>query len=485
MRNAVRQVITSMLTVNWSQFEALSALRCAIGVAVPLLIGLAIDQPLVGVFGAAGAVGVGFGSFQGAYRARAAVMLLAAVGMAFSVFIGSLAGHSTAATIVVAALWAFAGGLLVALGNGASYVGLQSIVAVLIAGGYPSNLEGAFGRAALVFGGGLVQTLLIVVIWPLRRFAVERRSLAAAYRSLGAYTSMIPAREALPPEPHTFAGTASPLADPQPFARFGEVFVFQALLDEAERIRASLAAFAIHYERLGQADQSCARTLADLSAQALGEIAAALDDGREPREQPGFSQSLASCVGRLSSGAIVEPLLGHIRAAWRTAGVLTAVPGHLASQREHMAKRPRRQAMREGLITLRAQSDATFDRVPSRAATCSGADTCHGRKQSARTSTRVLAAADDRAGAQARLSRHVRVQYRQGGRHSPGCRRCDSNCLPVRSWPGRADRPRAWVCVGRICFRNGQLRRGQYLHHRLCRVPDDPCRNPGSNRGHG
>ena len=354
MRNIVRPLVASMLKVEWARFEGLAALRCAIGVAVPLLVGLAIDEPLVGVFGAAGAVGVGFGSFQSAYRGRAGLMLLAALGMAFSVFIGSLAGHSNAATIVVSAMWALTGGLLVALGQGASYVGLQSIVALLIAGGYPSDLEGAAGRCALVFGGGLVQTLLVVVVWPLRRFAVERRSLAAAYRSLAAYASMIPDSEGIPPEPHTFAGTASPLADPHPFARSGEVFVFQALLDEAERIRASLAAFAFHYRRFRQADQSCARTLADLSAQALREIAAALDDGREPREQPGFSESLANCVARLSSGAIVEPLLTQIRAAWRTAGVLTAVPGHLAPQREHLAQRPARRAVRDGLITLRA-----------------------------------------------------------------------------------------------------------------------------------
>ena len=353
MRSAVRQVVASILTVNWSQFDGVAALRCAIGVAVPLLVGFAIDAPLVGVFGAAGAVGVGFGSFQGTYRSRATVMLLATAAMASSVFIGSLAGHSTAATVVVAALWAFAGGFLVALGDGASYVGLQSIVAVLIAGGYPSDLAGAAGRAALVCCGGLIQTLLVVVIWPLRRFAIERRSLAAAYQSLSSYAAMIPAREALPPEPHTFAGTASPFADPQPFARSGEVFVFQALLDEAERIRASLAAFAVHYEHLGHADQSCARTLCDWSAQALAEIAAGLNAAREPRAPPGFSESLAECVERLSSRAIAEPLLGQIRAAWRTAGVPTAVPASLV-QPPPIAKVPRRRAIREGLITLRA-----------------------------------------------------------------------------------------------------------------------------------
>lgn len=354
MRTTVRQVIGSILTVDWPQFEALAAARCAIGVAVPLLVGLAIDRPLVSVFGAAGAVGVGFGSFQGAYRSRAAVMLLAAAGMAFSVFVGSLAGHSTAATIGVAALWAFAGGLVVALGQGASFVGLQSIVAVSIAGGYPSDLEGAVGRAALVFGGGLIQTCLVVVIWPLRRFAVERRSLAAAYGSLAAYARTIPARAAMPPEPHTFAGTSSPLADPQPFARSGEAFVFQALLDEAERIRASLAAFAIHYRRLETSDQAGATALADLSAQALAEIAAALNEGREPREQRAFPEPIAGSAGRPSSSAAVERLLGQIRAAWRTAGVLTAAPGHLAPRRAQIARRVRRSAVRDALITLRA-----------------------------------------------------------------------------------------------------------------------------------
>lgn len=354
MRDTVRQLLDSMREVEWSQFEGWAALRCAIGVAVPLLIGLAIDEPLVGVFGAAGAVGVGFGSFQGAYRGRAAVMLVAAFGMAFSVFSGSLAGHSTVATIVVAGVWAFGAGLLVALGQGASYVGLQSIVALLVAGGYPSDLEGAAGRAALVIGGGLVQTVLVVVVWPFRRFTVERRNLAAVYRTLAVYASAIPAREGTPPEPHTLADTASPFADPQPFAKSEEVFVFQALLDEAERIRASLAAFAVHFERLGDTDQSCAGTVADLSARALREIADALHEGREPREGEGVAESLAQCVGRLSSPVIVEPLLGQIRAAWQTAGALTAVPGHLASPRQHIARRSRRAAVREGVITLRA-----------------------------------------------------------------------------------------------------------------------------------
>lgn len=353
MRSAVRQTIQSILTVEWAQFDGRAALRCTVGVAVPLLIGLAIDQPLVGVFGAAGAVGVGFGSFQGAYRSRAAIMLFAAVAMALSVFIGSLAGHSNAASIVVAAFWAFGGALLVALGRGASFVGLQSIVAVLIAGGYPSDLAGAIGRAALVFCGGLVQTFLVVMVWPLRRFTFERRSLAAVYRTLAAYASTLPARQAVPPEPHTFAGTPSPLTDPQPFAGSDRIFVFQTLLDEAERIRASLAALAVRILRLNEADQVGATALARLVAQALAEIAAALEEGREPREPARLSHAAAGPVGEPPDIA-VERLLGQISAAGRTAGMLTIASGPIAPRREQTARRRRLPAIRDALVTLRA-----------------------------------------------------------------------------------------------------------------------------------
>src|SRR5262245_38701887 len=102
----VRQILAAVTKVDWSQFETLAALRCTVGVAVPLLIGLSIGRPSVGVFGAVGAVSVGFGSFQGAYRSRAAVMLWAAVAMAFALFVGGVAGHTIVAATIVTALWA-------------------------------------------------------------------------------------------------------------------------------------------------------------------------------------------------------------------------------------------------------------------------------------------------------------------------------------------------------------------------------------------
>lgn len=354
MSGTYRRIVGAAVVVDWSQFEGPAALRCTLGVAIPLLLGLAIHQPVIGAFGAIGAVSVGFGSFQGAYRSRAAVMLFAAAGMALSVFVGSLAGHLDGAAIAIAAAWGFGGGLMVALGPSATFVGLQSIVAVLIAGGFPTDLESAGGRAALVFGGGLIQTLLVVMIWPLRRFRAERESLAAAFRSLAAYAAAIPQGIDAAPEPHTFAATASPLVDPQPFARSADVLVFQALLDEAERIRASLAGLATHQRRLERDDHQALVTVTATLGDGLAAIADALHDGREPRDAGGIWETLAAAAAALAPVVSVDALLGQLRAAWRTAGTLAAGSATAAATPGRVAALRRRPPVRDAIITLRA-----------------------------------------------------------------------------------------------------------------------------------
>jgi uncharacterized membrane protein YccC len=213
-------------------------------------------------------------------------------------------------------------------------------------------VDGALGRAALVLGGGLAQTLLVLIIWPLRRFPAERRSLGRVYRSLAAYASAIPQQDG-PPEPHTLAGTLSPLADPQPFARTGETFAFQALLDEAERVRGSLAALALHRQRLVESDRACAATVSELSGRILAELADALEYGREPRGIPELAASLRACAARLPPAVPIDPLLAQLHAACQTARTLAAVPRR-ADASERAERRRRRAAVRDALITLRA-----------------------------------------------------------------------------------------------------------------------------------
>ena len=321
------------------------ALRCTVGVAAPLLAALLLHQPSAGVFIAVGSVSTGFGAFQGAYRSRATAMVLCGAGMAASLFIGSLAGHSTLAACAVAALWGFGSGLFVALGSVASFVALQSTVAVIVAGAFPADPRGAAARAILVLAGALVQIVLVVGLWPLRRFRAEREAIGGVYRSLAAYADALPATALAAPEPHTLAAIESVQRHPQPFARSQELLVFRGLLDEAERIRASLAALSLTPAR---SHPSLPRALSSV----LGDIAAALDEGRAPTVPPRDWKALDDAAADLrTSTARVDALLGQLRSACRMAQV--PATGRHAAHASLPAARPI-DPLLDALRTIRA-----------------------------------------------------------------------------------------------------------------------------------
>jgi uncharacterized membrane protein YccC len=294
--------------LNWSQLEARAAIRCAAGVAIPLVAGAVLNQPAIAAFGAIGAISVGFGSFFGTERGSAIVMLAASLAMGAAMFAGALAGHSTLASVIVVVLAAFSGGLLVVFGVAASFIGLQVVIAVLIAGGFPSGPREALIGGALVVAGGVAQTLLVVLTWPARLFSNERRTIATAYRSLANYAAGIPSAQPIAPEPHTFTTT-------------GDVLAFRALLQEAERLRISLALLATRYDTLSQSHGGCVRDLTRAVSAVLGEIAAAVQERRAPEDVPGSWDALAGCSRELSSDAL-DALAGQLRASWRTAGTL-------------------------------------------------------------------------------------------------------------------------------------------------------------------
>ena len=345
--------LRSTVHLEWSQFEGLAALRCTAGAAVPLLAGTLFGYPNVAAFGAIGAVSVGFGSFQGAYRSRASAMVLASIAMAMAVFVGSLAGASTPADTLLTAGIALGGGLLTALGPAGAFIGLQATVAVVLAGGFPSGPSDAAVRAVAVLAGGLLQTALVALVWPLKRFSHERSAIAAVYRTLAAYAATLASEEAGAPEPHTLAGTASPLEDPQPFARASEVLVFVALLDEAERIRAGLAAVALRHAPLLRSDRACAAEFAAMSSGLLAETAAAIEAGRAPRDAQAMWSRLESCARAFGGESSFETVLGRLRAAWRSA----EAPATDARDQRDLPALPRANRLpdvRDAVLTIRA-----------------------------------------------------------------------------------------------------------------------------------
>ncbi len=312
----------SAFRLDFSNVERGFALRCSIGIAIPLVAAVALGKPQLGVSAALGALSTGFASLQGVYRTRAAAMLATACGMSLSMLAGGYAVHATLAIVAAAALWGYAYGLLSSLGNAAAAVGLNSVVALVIADAFAgTSISGVPLQALLVLAGGLEQTLLLVVLWPIRRYAAERHALGDAYRALGGFAREICAIAVAAPHPGAIAGALTTLADPAPFARRGDIAAFQALLDEAERIRAGLGALVTEryrYERRNDvARVHSVRAFGEGVAPALDELANALHEARAPV----VDERLWVAVERdaVALDAPAQALLGQLRTAFRLA----------------------------------------------------------------------------------------------------------------------------------------------------------------------
>lgn len=337
--SVMQRLVRETVRLDKSGVEWRYGLRCTIGVAIPLVAGVLAGQPLSAVSAAIGALAAGFASRQGVYRTRAAAMLLTSAAMALSAFVGCMTGTDPVLNVALTTLWGTGLGFLEALGPAATAVGVNSVVALVIFSHPPYDAPQAVPQALLVFAGGALQTILLVLVWPLQRFSAERRVLAAAYRALGAYAGHLPHSKLGAPASSLVTTVSETLADPQPFARRGAFVAFESLLDAAQRIRASLAALAgdRHLLELHGA-LAAGSAIEAVGAEAeivLIEIAAALEAARAPipldahwhaadqamlaleREQAALP--IGSAGARDAQQAIEDgrAFLGQLRTAWR------------------------------------------------------------------------------------------------------------------------------------------------------------------------
>ncbi|HVN68399.1 MAG TPA: FUSC family protein [Candidatus Binatia bacterium] len=295
------------------------ALRCTIGVAIPLVAATLLGDPALGVAGAIGAFITGFTSLQGVYRTRLTAMLFAALGMAATSFIGSLAGHSSPAIVAATVLAGYACGTIGQLGPAASTVALNSFVAFVLFSSRPLGPEQALIQSACVLGGGLVQAVLLLIAWPAARRGVERAALADVYRNLASYARGIAENPETAPPITPLATARQVLADPQPFARSGEIARVNRLLEDAEVIRKRLGALA------AGAPRGLPRTLAE-SLDAIARVLMGSDEA-----VPAFAFAPDDDAHRFAAA----DLASHVRDAAEAATMLARgrVPNvHLLSK---------------------------------------------------------------------------------------------------------------------------------------------------------
>jgi uncharacterized membrane protein YccC len=216
--------------------------------------------------------------------------------------------------VPVIIVWGYLVGLAACLGPRLSVAAIQWPVALMIAAGLPLGPREAALRAGLVLAGGLFQGVLVAVSWAFRRGGPERSALAESYRILAAYASQLAIGLFGPPSSIAFPAAAA-LADPNPLLPTTARLNYVDLLEQAERIRTSLAALA---ERaVDDASGSASRYAADV-ARALDLIADTLSARRVHRAGPvrelGQLLSWWAAVPCTGSQVVGEALIGQLRA---------------------------------------------------------------------------------------------------------------------------------------------------------------------------
>ena len=256
----LRELAATVGTFDRSALEPGFALRCTIGVAIPLLVATMLGEPALGVAAAIGAFITGFTSLQGIYRTRLTAILFAALGMSAASFIGAVAAHSTPAIVAVTALAGYACATVGQMGPMAATVALNSFVAFVLFSSQTLAPAAAAQQSALVLAGGLVQAILLLLAWPTERQGAERAALADVYRKLADYARGIEASPAALPPITPLATARQVLADPQPFARAANTARLNRLLEDSEVVRLRLGAVAATAGR--DADYAGLRALA-------------------------------------------------------------------------------------------------------------------------------------------------------------------------------------------------------------------------------
>jgi uncharacterized membrane protein YccC len=371
-RRAITNLWRILIRFDAHRVSRWMGLRNALGVALPVAVLIDLGHPAFAVVAGMGALNVAAADGTDAYRSRATRMIASTCLGAAAIFLGSLTGRNPVLSFAVATLWAFAAGMLVALGTAAADIGMLSLVSLFIYIARPAGIEQAAWSGVIALGGGLLQTALSILPWPLGRFGPERRAIGNFYATLS--------RAALlPPDPYgaPLATAQSSLAQEalSAIARDHSVDAerYHLLVSQAERIRLTLFSLTRIGERMkredgGSGPAASVRRALESAAGLLHAVAGQLQDQPVPDSTPSWLKEIQDAALSLRSAAGNAPpvlassmrdaraqtdaIAGQLRAALDLAQGATPAGESVSTQRE--ARVPWRLQLTNWLATLRA-----------------------------------------------------------------------------------------------------------------------------------
>lgn len=264
------------------------AFRNTLGVTLPLVAGILAGNTISGVAAAVGALNVSYSDGEDSYPSRARRMLLAGAITSAAVFFGGILGREYHTAILVAALWAFASGLIVSLGSTAADLGVMSLVTLIVYSAQGLSYSNAAWAGLLALSGALFQTCLSLLFWPVQRYQPERRSIGQLYLELARMVASNGSPEVAPAASHETTRTQQMLASlGQDHRVEGERY--RSLLNQAERIRLCLLTLArldrrIAREKPELPERAILEGFLQTAGDALYSIGLSLTGGAELRE---------------------------------------------------------------------------------------------------------------------------------------------------------------------------------------------------------
>jgi len=325
------------------------ALRNALAVALPVVLGVLSGQTDVGLAVAGGALNVVTSDAPGPHAMRLRRMLLISLGTGLAALAGFSLGTHWLPYLTVLAASAFLLAMLVALGPVATQGGTAILIVLVVTGGTAGHGFDPWAASGLFLAGGLLATLFSVAAWPLRIYQPERDALAAVYRMLSEIARAMPEDTEFMPLADSL-GEAQQILSRSGAARIRGVEAFRVLLGLAERIRLELLALS---DLRGQIDDPALPALMRQAAVVLRGLGMALRQGRPMTDGEAALKGFEAVLARLREArhAKHDPALRarlHLVEA-RAIGLAGALRAAIRNTAEAGARGDRRAAERDAL----------------------------------------------------------------------------------------------------------------------------------------
>lgn len=170
---------------------ALASIRITIITVSPILIGMLLNEPMLGLFGFLGGLYAVLADVGGMYHKRALAMGLATLGTAFAAWLATLVGGVIWLAVPLMFFWAFGLSMLGIYGNIGTKVTFVIIGIFIIVMGQPDpgSLLMASERAVAFLIGGAWAMLLSLWFWPWYPYQPIRHAVSSYYRVLATFIS--------------------------------------------------------------------------------------------------------------------------------------------------------------------------------------------------------------------------------------------------------------------------------------------------------